>query len=206
MSIDVRGIVDAACIASQSVDAGNDGRGYAGAAEDQPAGLIVCIIHRDPGTGIGYCRDIGHSAHAAPFVLLPARLGDVDAAPAARAAPDGFFPPAFVARVEQGGATHRGQSCEYGWITNVGIATIAGTGGDSNAGMREVLLFDTDFAALLVAAIAVALRVSTQLHRLIDGGTQIEEMVGRRFNQDDMTVGANGANHIEVQRDFLGPA
>src|SRR5579863_6605293 len=54
VGVDVRRIVDAAGVTGQSVDASDDGRGYARTTKDQPAWLLVGVVDGDAGRGIGH--------------------------------------------------------------------------------------------------------------------------------------------------------
>src|ERR1019366_1616086 len=95
--------VDLCCVARKCVDAGNYGRGCAGAAIDRPASFItlIGIIDRYSGVRISNGCDIGYGPELTLAVALPCWLADVLATAAARASPGTFCPATRIAGATQ---------------------------------------------------------------------------------------------------------
>src|SRR5215472_9357374 len=79
MAVQAGGVID--LVAGQGVDAGDEGRGRAGAADDEPAGReairVRCgVVDGQAGIGFGDRRDVGGHPARAEFVVLPGRLYD----------------------------------------------------------------------------------------------------------------------------------
>src|SRR5712692_10198547 len=83
------------------------------------------------------------------------------------------------------------------------IAVIAGADSDDYAGV-VVRLVVRELATGFAGAVAVAHGVGV-LGSVINGGGQVREVVGVGFDQQDVAVGTDGAHHVQVERDLLGP-
>src|SRR5579883_545020 len=137
VTIGIRAIGDAARVAGQGIDAGDDRRGHAGAAENEPPAqplIAVAIIDGNAGVGVGYRRDISDGTLAAngsdvADQALPRRLRIIFAASAAGTTPRRLAPAACVVGAGQRGAADSGDILAGGGIL-CPIATVAGTGGD----------------------------------------------------------------------------
>src|SRR6185369_9833013 len=84
------------------------------------------------------------------------------------------------------------------------VAVVARARGDGDARVVEVDVLRR-LGARLVAAVAVADRVRAERGRGVDGGVEIGVEVRVRLDQQDVAVRADGADHVEVERDLEPP-
>src|SRR4051812_20044989 len=205
MTVGERAIVDAARVACQRVDTGDDRRCDACAAKDQPAARAVGVIDRDAGARVGHGGDIGDGAPATARVVLPAWLGNIRAASTSGTAPDGLAPAARIRSASQARAAHSSDILRGGRELNA-IAAIAGADSNSPAGVVEVAVIGRGaLSAKLAAAVAIADRVGAQRSSSIDRRSQIREAVIVSLDKQDLAVRADRASHIDIKRDLLAP-
>ena len=68
-----------------------------------------------------------------------------------------------------------------------------------HAWVAVVLGIDRSFATELRPTVAVADHIGTELDRFVHGGSEVGEVARVRFDQKDVTIRADGADHVEVQ-------
>ena len=192
--------------AGEGVDRGDDRRGGAGAAVDGPAAAAVGLVDGDAGLRVGHRGDVGVGALAAAGGdVLERRLGHRDRAAAAGAAPGGFGPAAGAAALGQRGAADRGDVLRGGRVADA-VAGVAGAGGDRDARVVEVAGVVAGFAAVLTAAVAVGHVLGAQRHGGVHRGAEVGGARLAGFDEQDVAVGADGGDHVDVEGDLAGPA
>src|SRR5262249_21379929 len=143
-------------VTGQSVDAGEEWRGGAGAAHRHPAAPLL-VVDRDVPRNR---RDIGRGTACAGVVMLPGWLRRVGRAAAPSGAsekdvPHSLSPAAVASGAVQDGAADRGHVVQVGWETGRGESDIARRGRDDvtwvAVGAGELL-----GEAVLSRAVAVA--------------------------------------------------
>ena len=164
----------------------------------------VGVIDRHARVGISDGRHVRYGAARAARIGLPAGLRDVCAAPAAGAAPDRFSPAACIGRPVQRRSAY-GRHVLRRRRKLDAKAVVAGAHRDGDARMIEMRL-RTDFAGVLAATIRIRDHGRTQQGCPVDGGGEIGKRVRGCFHEQDLAVGADGARHVEVERDLLGPS
>jgi len=195
-------------VVGERIDAGHDGGGNAGAAEDQPARLMVGVIDRDTRVRIRDRRDVRLGTVAADrchiaVARLEARLILEGAAAAARAAPGRLGPPAAGAGFLQRGTADSNDVGRRGGVL-CAEATVAAREGEDLAAL-VVVGVEARLAAELPATPTVGDPIRLR-GRVIVGGAEVGKGVGRGLHQQDMAVRADRARHVEVERNLLSPA
>ena len=204
MTVEVRGI-NLCRITSQSKGAGNDWRRRAGASIDGPAPTTICVVDRDARGGIGHSGNVGNSPVGTALVLLPVGFTDILAAPAAGAIPDDLVPATRVLGAAQRCATDRDDALECGWQLHT-VAIVTGTGGNDHAWMIIVVSNRLGGLTIFLTTVAIADHVCAQADGCRDGCTQVIERRAARFDQENVTVGTDRTDHIQIKRYLAGPA
>src|SRR5262249_49865494 len=169
-----------------------------------PAFGDVAVGAGDAGVRVRDRRDIGDRAARAAGILLPGRLRDQSAAPAARTAPRGLGPAAGSRSGTQARAAHGNDRVVSGRYLDA-VAAVAGAGGDGDAGV-VVRAGVARLTEELTAAVAGGDRVRSQRVSLVRGRAQVQEAVRVGLDEQDLAVRTDGGCHLDVEVDLLAPA
>ncbi len=203
MCIRVRAhLVGGRAVLGQRVQRADDRCGGARTPEDRPS----AGVHPYAGVGI---RHRGHVADRAPAALgvdLPGGLGLERAATAPRTAPHSLRRVASsgVRGLEQARTTDRDDCGRSRGIVHA-VAAVAGAGDDRDARVVEERGVGLQLAGPLCAAVAVAHGARTERDRPVHRGAEVHERRVGCLHQQDLAVGAQRADHVDVERDLLLP-
>src|SRR4029077_6583604 len=145
--VDVGAVFRGGAVAGQAVDAGDDRRRRARAADHTPTAealaqelaneVAVAVVDGDAGVRIGDGGNIRDRPLRATGVVRPGGLRLVCRAAAARSTPGGLGPAARVGGVAEGRAADRGHVPRGGRVLDA-VAAVAGGHRDRNARVVEV--------------------------------------------------------------------
>ncbi len=205
--------------AGQRVHACDDRRGGAGAPVDVPAAVREGVVDRHAGGRVRDGADVRDRAARAVDGRLEGGFGlDVRAARAGRApvlltaavdggrVPHRLVPAAGTAVAHQRGAAHR-RHVRRGRRVAGAVAVVTGAEDDRDSWMIEVRLVVSELAAVVaVAAPGVGDVARAQGHGGVLGRAQV---VGGRavgLDEQEVRVGCDRGDHVEVEGDLARPA
>src|SRR5262249_51287260 len=203
----LRRVANRARISGERVDGRDDRRRDAGAAEDVPVrapARAVAVVDGDARVRVRHRRDVGDRAAPAAGILLPGRLRDQRAAPAAGTAPRGLAPAAGGCGRPQARAADGDDRVVGGRYLDA-VAAVAGACGDRDAGVA-VRAAVARLTEELAAAVAVADRVRAQRVSLVGCRAEVGEAVRVGLDEQDLAVRTDCGGHLDVELDLLAPA
>jgi len=193
----------------QCVDGRDDGRADARPTEHEPTTLPArrrAVVDPHAGARVGHRGHVGYRSPGAAEVRLPDGLDDNHAAAAARTAPG------CLSRIARTGVSLLIETgaADGSHIPRSGrkldpVTVVAGTDRNGDA----VVVIERRVVEILADVFGTAVTIAdgkgAQARRGVDGRTQVDQAVRVRLNQRDVAQRADGAHHIQVERDFLGP-
>ncbi len=212
MAIWIRTVPVCGGVTGQGINAGNDWGSDARPAKNQPAARTTvrkAIVDRNAGVWISNRGDVSFRSLSADTLHvgvagLPGLLGHVGATPAAGAVPGSFTTIRVTAANGERRSTHSGYIATVGRVLDA-IAAVPAAGRDGDAPVGVVRTARRSSAARLASTVAIADCIGAKPYRRIDCRSEIGDRGTRGLDQQDVAVRADGADHVEIERDFLGP-